>query len=208
MEFECLAKSLPWSGDSDPHLASFLERRIFDSTHETGRRSVCSAATWLSFPAGFPERLGNNLVTFLPIVSEAVPLEWKIKLTFLQENKIGSAAPSPRVRACWSASHARHILQYACSASVCVGRRAQQARSPSFLSEEFAKKRTCGLISESRLIKTAQEWQEFVSEQKGCRKIRREWFLMHTCSVCLGHRAAGAGGTFRLVELNRNLHSL
>lgn len=95
MEFECLAKSLPRSGDSDPHLASFLKRRIFDSTHETGRRSVCSAATWLSFPAGFPERLGNNLVTFLPIVSEAVPLEWKIKLTFLQENKIGSAALSP-----------------------------------------------------------------------------------------------------------------
>lgn len=137
MEFECLAKSLPRSGDSDPHRASFFERRIFDSTHETGRRSVCSAAAWLSFPAGFPERLGNNLVTFLPIVSEVVPLEWKTKPTFLQENRIGSAAPSPRATACWSASHARHILQHACSASVRAGSSGAElsrlARPPSSL---------------------------------------------------------------------------
>lgn len=33
MEFECLAKSSPRSGDSDPHLANFYEAHIFDSTH-------------------------------------------------------------------------------------------------------------------------------------------------------------------------------
>lgn len=95
MEFECLAKSLPRSGDSDPHLASFLERRIFDSTHETGRRSVCSAATWLSFPAGFPERLGNNLVNVSTncLRSRTLRMENKTDISSGEQDRLCSAEP-------------------------------------------------------------------------------------------------------------------
>lgn len=95
MEFECLAKSLPRSGDSDPHLASFLKRRIFDSTHETGRRSVCSAATWLSFPAGFPERLGNNLVNVSTncLRSRTLRMENKTDISSGEQDRLCSAEP-------------------------------------------------------------------------------------------------------------------
>lgn len=72
----------------------------------------------------FPEGVGNNLATFLSIVSESLTLQWKIELKFLVENEIGSRVSNDGVMACLAGFHAQNTLRPDCSISLYVWKRA------------------------------------------------------------------------------------